>query len=260
MTGIAIGLGVGPFGGGVKTQPFSPLDLSPALWLDASDTATITASLGSVSQWDDKSGNARHVTQGTAAAQPTTGTQTINGLNVIDFDGGDQLRSAAGAVTEVRANKALTQFLVFKSDRTNTASEGIVSAQTTGFDYQSGWIQERRTTNLAFTIAEGPDYNAASFSDSATTPQVFVVQASASANTKGAWIGTTSKTLTTFDGLMATSDFMGGTGNHQINIGSRGSISAPFDGWIAEVIIYASALSDDDRVEVTDYLIDKWGL
>ena len=27
------------------------------LWLDASDTSTITQSEGSVSQWDDKSGN-----------------------------------------------------------------------------------------------------------------------------------------------------------------------------------------------------------
>ncbi len=78
-----------------KTQPFSPLDLSPALWLDASDATTITASSGAVSEWRDKSGNARHATQATAAAQPTTGTATLNGLNVIDFDGsGDVLASA----------------------------------------------------------------------------------------------------------------------------------------------------------------------
>lgn len=73
---------------------FSPLSLSPALWLDASDAATITSSGGSVSEWRDKSGNGRTVTQGTSTAQPTTGTATQNGLNVLSFDGGDSLGNA----------------------------------------------------------------------------------------------------------------------------------------------------------------------
>ena len=53
---------------------FSPGDLGANLWAwwDASDSATITHSLGQVSQWDDKSANARHLTQGTSAAQPLT--------------------------------------------------------------------------------------------------------------------------------------------------------------------------------------------
>jgi len=56
------------------------------LWLDASDAATITEASGSVSQWDDKSGNGNHATQGTGAYQPTTGVSTVNGLNVLEFD------------------------------------------------------------------------------------------------------------------------------------------------------------------------------
>ena len=59
------------------------------LWLDASDTDTITSSGGAVSQWDDKSGNSNNATQGTGSAQPTTGASTQNGENIIDFDGGD---------------------------------------------------------------------------------------------------------------------------------------------------------------------------
>jgi hypothetical protein len=64
---------------------FSPLTLSPALWLDAADLTTITESGGRVSQWDDKSGNGRHLTQSNATFQPVTGATTINGQNVIDF-------------------------------------------------------------------------------------------------------------------------------------------------------------------------------
>jgi len=73
---------------------FTPLHLSPQLWLDASDTSTITESGGAVSQWNDKSGNGYNFSQGTAAAQPTTGVTLQNGLNVLNFDGGDNLLAA----------------------------------------------------------------------------------------------------------------------------------------------------------------------
>lgn len=76
---------------------FDPLSLSPALWLDASDAATITSSGGKVSQWNDKSGNGRNVTQATSAAQPSTGTATQNGRNVLVFDGSDYLAAATAA-------------------------------------------------------------------------------------------------------------------------------------------------------------------
>lgn len=71
---------------------WTPASLSGLyVWWDASDTATITSSGGAVSQFDDKSGNARHLTQSTGTSKPTTGTRTLNGRNVLDFDGGDIL-------------------------------------------------------------------------------------------------------------------------------------------------------------------------
>jgi hypothetical protein len=87
---------LGIIASGVTSSAFSPLDLSPALWLDASDTATITASSGAVSQWDDKSGNARHAVQATGSLQPTTGADTQNSLNVLTF-AADLMTSSHGA-------------------------------------------------------------------------------------------------------------------------------------------------------------------
>lgn len=68
-----------------ESAVFSPLDLSPTLWLDASDESTITEALGKVSQWDDKSGNSNHVTQPAGGLQPVTGVNTFNSLNIIYF-------------------------------------------------------------------------------------------------------------------------------------------------------------------------------
>jgi hypothetical protein len=48
-------------------RTFTPLSLSPALWLDASDTSTlfdvsgnVVAPDGAIARWEDKSGNGRH--------------------------------------------------------------------------------------------------------------------------------------------------------------------------------------------------------
>jgi len=54
-------------------------------WYDAADSSTITESSGSVSQWDDKSGNSRHATQGTGSNQPlySASDSKLNGLPTI---------------------------------------------------------------------------------------------------------------------------------------------------------------------------------
>jgi len=55
-------------------------------WYDASDTASITAAGGvDVTQWNDKSGNARHLLNSAGdLTRPTTGASQLNGLNLID--------------------------------------------------------------------------------------------------------------------------------------------------------------------------------
>jgi hypothetical protein len=62
-----------------RRRGFSPLSLSPALWLDASDASTLfdattggslVAADGAVARWEDKSGNARHATQATLSLRP----------------------------------------------------------------------------------------------------------------------------------------------------------------------------------------------
>ncbi len=54
-----------------------------AAWYDATDASTITSAGGSVSQWNDGSGNGRDLKQSNASLRPETGVATIGGLNVI---------------------------------------------------------------------------------------------------------------------------------------------------------------------------------
>ena len=66
---------------------WTPAQITTELWFDAADSSTITTAGGSVSAWNDKSGNARNATQATAANQPTHSATGFNGLPGITFDG-----------------------------------------------------------------------------------------------------------------------------------------------------------------------------
>lgn len=75
----------------------NPNVLSPNLWIDFSDSSTVTLSGSNITQVTDKSGNGKTLTQGTAARRPTYDTGSQNGLNTASFDGGDSLAAATAA-------------------------------------------------------------------------------------------------------------------------------------------------------------------
>jgi len=84
------------------------------LWLDAADTGTITDSGGVVSGWDDKSTNGFDLEQLTGGLQPTTGTRTVNGLNVIDFN--DDLLEGASALIDIDGGEDFTIISIAEAD------------------------------------------------------------------------------------------------------------------------------------------------
>lgn len=104
------------------SQSFDPLTLSPYFWFDFSDAATVTLNGSTVAQIDDKSGAARHASQGTGALQPTYTVGGQNGLNCATF-----------TVTQFLANASLTptttnpfmMFAVAKFDDASTANRNM---------------------------------------------------------------------------------------------------------------------------------------
>jgi hypothetical protein len=88
-------------------------------WYDASDAASITEVAGAVSQWNDKSGNDDHLTQGTGAANPTYSATGLGGSQPsLSFDGGDYLISTTDAV----APGAVSDFACFVVGRLNAGA------------------------------------------------------------------------------------------------------------------------------------------
>ena len=60
-------------------------------WLDAADSGSVTLNSGNVSEWRDKSGKGRHGSQTDAATQPAYTLSSLNGLNLVTFDGSNDL-------------------------------------------------------------------------------------------------------------------------------------------------------------------------
>lgn len=230
---------------------------APTAWYDASNAASITSSGGAVSQWSDISGNGFHLTQGTGAAKPTTGTRTQGGVNVLDFDGGDVL---SGSSLNIGMTN-ITIFTVFAED-TAVADAGVVGLHNGAGD---SW---NRTDSLAIETG-------------ASTQHFAYVQAGigvgfsvAPGGVSPASVKSVRKTVTAvkvYSAVTGTSTSTSGiitatgTANGGIVVGGyylAGAVAATnrLDGWIAEIRIFNSALTDGEVTTIEAALVAKWGL
>lgn len=65
---------------------WTPANISTAAWFDADDATTITLNGSTVSQWKDKSGNGRNISQASAGLQPAYEQRYLNGRATLNFD------------------------------------------------------------------------------------------------------------------------------------------------------------------------------
>jgi hypothetical protein len=231
----ALGFTVPHIAGG---DAFDPLTITNLVgWWDASDTATITASSGAVSQWDNKASTspARDLIQGTGSAQPTTGTRTQNGLNVLDFDGGDWIYNA-GTYAILPATIAV----VAATDNPDNNDRRL----TGNPNGQGNFI---RVSGGVWGSGAWPSISSAVADD--TTPR-YVVYTQASGSQ-----------LLRIDGSQVGSNtFAPPDDITRLGLGARSDGLAPWDGWAAEYIVYDSVLTGTDLSDLETYLADKWGL
>jgi hypothetical protein len=241
---------------------FSPLSLQPKLWLDASDLTTITESSGAVSEWRDKSGNNYAFTQSTGTAQPTTGSTTQNGLNVLAFDGNDGLVSTAAASTWKFLHDG-TLHLVGIVAKRNTASLdmnvfGTFSGGTSIGESHRFLATNRWGHRVAGTSGSQVVLNEPSIS-TVTDPFVFTCisdpsQATA-ANRSSLWVnGGSEQNLNTATAAVSTAN-----PTYTVHLGSRATGSQFLTGTIAEIVVVSgSNVNTTTRTLLHDYLNRKW--
>lgn len=231
------------FNGGAAPA-FSPTDISGlALWLDASDSATLfqnsdgtTASAvgDPVGYIADKSGGGNHATQSTAGARPTRNTADF-GVSALSFDGGDTLTSAY--------NPGKSDITVIMVCRVTGLTTQVILAQT----YMAcGPIA---SVPSCFMLAPASTQRNAALADTPTSKSILIFNPDRDAGWKnGAPLVYTNAAAAFGSGVDATT-----------RIGAR-SGSLYMTGYVGELIVYDSILTSGQRILVENYLASKWGI
>jgi len=248
-----------------------------ALWLDAADPAvlfdettggSLVAADGGVARWEDKSGNSRHATQATSANRPARKTAVQGGLDVLRFDGSNDLLQSTDFL-DLSAGQAMTIIAAIKRSATN-ATHTIVSKYTksNAFDGNTadGWGFRFLSTN-GMDFFGGTDEGAGNSSRvtnstvDASAFTVLSVKVSAGA-ISGATLYRNSSTIPS-SATASGAETLENT-SFPVLVGAlmyTNNVPLQYlNGDIAEIIIYDSALSDANRDAVEAYLMSKWGI
>jgi hypothetical protein len=220
---------------------------------DAMDLSSISLSGSDVTQWNDLSGNARHATQGTSTNRPKSGTRTINGKNVIDFDGtNDYLINDGVAASFTGEDKPYTVFLVQQKDTTGRAGWVLNNtASARQFVYQVNEIMTLRDNNdvqVVQTLA-GSDATTALFSTWRSSGLSFTGWINKTLVNTGTSYNIASITLNR--STIGATASQGGVPNNFGNF---------YDGAMGELIYYNRQLTTTEVTQVQNYLSEKWGI
>lgn len=223
---------------------------SPTLWLDASDTSTISESGGAVSQWSDKSGNGNHVAQANAANQPSTGTATIGGLNALSFDGSaDYLAKATNTLLVNPSDGTFTVFAVIKNDTLSGVDQIVF--QDAGTPRMPQFLRTSGTTpqSIIFTGVSAVTDNGATIS----TGTNYLLTALCETDNLEVFVNGTSSAGTAVTAGINTESL-------PIGVGARNTGLDYWDGLIGEIVVIPKALTAGEQDEIEELLTTKWGV
>lgn len=238
-----------------------------SLWLDSVDQATISHTSGTMSQWNDKSGNSKNVTVATSGTGFITNTRTINGKNAVDLNG-----TSACMRTSSRIFTAASPRTYVFVTKTDNAQPGTGTARIISERFGGGGLVGTKTTNQ-FNFLH--DY---------TSTGTFLRRSTVDStiDTTNPWIG-----VCMWDGNGATSGlnlYKNGSPEVAYSIDTAGpgtavsadsagmSIGASvdtsgtviantfYDGLIGEILIWNKVLGQSEINLVGSYLSSKWGI
>lgn len=207
-------------------------------WFDA-DSSYITKDGGDlVSQWDDRSGNARHLAQATGTKQPLWISSAQNSLPGVRFDGTSDSMAAANFTF----NQPETVYIVFK---------------------QIGW------TNLC-DVFDGSAMNNMRLYQKTASPRLGTYAGAYGPDTTSLAVGTHGLTTAIFNGASSELRINAGTaqtGNVGANNGGGLTVGSHVGGAgffsnieVCEIIGYSSAHDSTAQGQVQDYLNDKYDI
>lgn len=225
-----------------KFNPLTPSTIEGLeLWLDASESSTLTLNATTVSEWRDRrSGSNRKAAQATALNQPTYEASAIGGKPGVYFPSATWMDTTGDTMGFIQP---VTYFFVVK---TPASGDGTVF-DTDGsgrhvVSYDSVGEQMRMYAGTFVSAFSG---DVAAGQDNAVAV-IFNGGSSLAARNGG--------------GLQAIGNLGTLVSNSQIKLGAFANDLAQWNGRISEFLLYDSALQAADVASLMTYARIKWGV
>jgi fibronectin-binding autotransporter adhesin len=239
-------------GGILRLAPTLPVG-NATMWLDASNTSSVTVSGGNVTAWNDLTGNGHNATQAVTADQPIYTTNSlVGGKNVVRFN-------ATGQVLD------FNQSFLNGSPYTIFSIEAKANGGATSNNpyYYLGTMTSNTNQGLHFGYRGDTDFTLAQYGNDIdyTSAPAFTTQ------TFREWSGELNTAATGgghflyANGSQVASSTSTATltnpGQGVVGEGYSGTTSQYF-GDLGEIVIYTYALTSAQRALVDTYLQGKW--
>lgn len=238
------------------TGRFSPLSLSPALWLDASVLGL--ADGAAVDSWTDMSGNGRNATA-SGTARPTYKTSALNGRAAIEFNGTTNVMDVSMNI--FASTTPMSVWTVYKT----VPGSVVNSLWTTPVEANKGYgfidiIYQSQYQQFTFG-AEMSGWVTGGFGGTTQSRGMYKIiahhYAGSAPNSRASFGGSINgeaKTYVSTGGLGAASTLT------NTKIGGAAAGSPVYATTIAEVIFFFTSLSTADRQGVEAYLNAKYAI
>ena len=245
-------------------DPWTPARISTALWLDASDSSTVTLSGSEVTQWNDKSGNGLNCSQATSANRPIIASAAQNSLNTIRFVASDYL----SASSNITLTTAFSVFIVAKNRirkdyngmfRIGAAALPASDVSNLEIYWQAG---SSNSGNIVTVINRGTELEAVVVTNALPAVNTYYIHSSQGSVTEfGAIYQNGTLQVATLTG---SGSFVPSAANpYHVGIGypaAGNAATAALDGDICEIVVLNTVASTTTRQKIEGYLAWKWGL
>lgn len=233
------------------TAAFAPDSVANLLlWLDASDSGTVTLNGSDVAQLDDKSTNGYDFVQGTASLQPALSSGGLNGLDCLTFTGAEYLDGSSNAalLSALAGEDVAYSIHVAVQPEDGVTTKVVWYTGTSNLQFHNlqarsgGWRSHIRSASPitdAITNFGAQDNN------------IHVISIVRTAGTISVW----------YDGTKVVNGDTANVNSIALDAMFLGAFSAGsnnFIGNVGEFILYTGTTSDSDVESLQTYLGDKW--
>jgi autotransporter-associated beta strand protein len=224
----------------IPGEAWTPVEAAAAAWWDAADAETVSTISGEIDSITDKSGNGFTVTAPATAQRPTQSTwQGLDAIEIVNTGTSGDLLTTAGNV--IGTTDDFTIISAMQSSRIGRGDDGS----------GSGWSINVAPSACSVVLTSG---GAVGYSASGTDGMLQVSRLDQNSASKVVEFASNGGAFTTTS--VPKTDLR--TSTRYLELGAGNGTSTA--GYIGEVLIFTSLISDDERQKAEGYLAWKWGL